>query len=99
MSSAHEIVFKDVSVPAPNKSALKTKVSSSKKKKQRLAMIRLDLKKIILQWGEMLGEHCWHLQMIKLSPCETAFTFAAQSPPGTRRYTEVYLCQCPISNL
>ena len=31
MSSAHEIVFKDVSVPAPNKSALKTKVSSSKK--------------------------------------------------------------------
>ena len=84
MSSAHEIVFKDVSVPAPNKSALKTKVNSSKKRNKGWQWLDLIWKR---SWRS--GVKCWHLQMVKLSPCETALTFAAQSPPGTEMFPAI----------
>ena len=71
MSSAHEIVFKDVSVPAPNKSALKTKVSSSKKRNKGWQWLDLIWKKIMTQWDELLAPaddkvvslwNCFHLR-------------------------------------
>ena len=55
MSSAHEIVFKEVSVPAPNKSALKTKVNSSKKETKVGNDWTSFEQKIMTQWGELLA--------------------------------------------
>ena len=48
-------------------------------------MIGLDLNKRSF----CSGVNCWHLQMVKLSPCETALTFAAQSPPGTEMFPAI----------
>ena len=72
MSSAHEIVFKDVSVPAPNKSALKTFLGQQQKKGNKGGQwLDLIWKNIMTQWGEMLAPadgkvvslwNCFHLR-------------------------------------